>query len=521
MLLQANDPRLKNLRAANWIVPYELQLPDLRELQETHRNVPQADGVAADYPLRALTILEASQQQALGGLIQSIGVPTLRIFNDVVSTFKIDVVGDITERLLAAYDSIRAATKAMEESPEGGEAMRVAAEGATAHAINLTASIPAVGFAVRLAWSVGKMIQRIAKLASDDYGAAERIFAPTRFNPTYDIDVLNNILEDVRVSSDWSGVFGPPRLGQNIGTLPDYTVSRTTVGVEIQRATGYGDNGLPINWSDAGYHGMIPGTATLHAGVSVEKGVASDIGSTLFPSARNLGATLWSQVAAPGSGALSPIFTVNASRVAGWWQDYIFGLHVFVHETGDLASHEKTSIIKRMNGDESGPIFGWGKSLEPQPNEWDEYQATRVCQTLRDRQFKACDTLLIAYVDEGFGAFSDTALRDRFRKRRMDLLQHPAVCDVRLNDVVEPAYRDALESAGAGSGRCQQIEPWFTAAPGTGTFEPEDDTGDGGQGGLGGLGEPPPTGGKRSSVLPALLGLGGLGALAYIASRKR
>lgn len=515
MKLRSSAPALSRLRSKDWHV--DIMLPDLREIDERARGVPQIGAVTAQYALRALEIWQSGSQMALGNIVQSIGVPAFNIFKELVEQFKIDPVADVTAKLEDVYGTVSAALSQMQSNPsDGGQAMTEAAGAGVSTGVSMVTAVPVVGMVVRLAWNVGMLTLRIAQLAkqSQDYGAVERIYPPSRFLPSADRDVLNTVLLDtVRAKSDWTKLFSPPSMGTGVGTLPPYATKNTEFGVEIFRRHGYDEDGLPINWGNAGWLGMVPGSATLHSGIAVTSTAAEEIGSSMFPSARGIGTWLWKQVTSKDP--LAAIFTVHADAMSGAWSGYIHQLHEFINETDKLNVDQKARVMERMNGDSSGTIFGWGSSIAPVANEWDHYGPTVVGDALRARQFKACDTLLIAYVDESFGAFQDEQLLERFKQRRKQLLEHPAVCDVRLDDVVDEDYKEALRSAGAGSGSCAQIRPWFTIGELPDGFKPEDDTGSGGSGGLGGLG-PAPTRKRGLGMLGALL----LAAGGYAAYRQ-
>jgi len=513
MLLSANASALRKLRNANWKVSYDLQLPDLERLAERAQSVPQVGAIGAGIALDSVILQQTASQMSLGGMIQSIGFPSLKVFNDVKRTFKIDVGRELTEKLEKAFTSESRALEVInnESSSDGGEAMRSVTSLAVSTVVQeLAQSLPVVGFFARLAWTFARFGIAVASLARDDYGKAERIYPRSRFDTRTDIDVLNKVLlSNVRTRADWTNTFSPPSLGVNVGSLPPYGVKRTDAGVEIFRVSGYReDTGKPIDWSSEGWLGMVPGTALLHSGVSLYDGKVSEIGSSLFPTSRSVATWIWNQVAGPEP--LSALFSVHADALVGRWQTYIAELHEWIDESSDLNTDDKSKIIRKYDREDGDLIFGWGTSIAPRRNEWDNYQPTIVGEALRKRQMEACDTLLIAYVDENFGAFQDKALRDRFRQRRAQLLQHPAVCDVRLVDVIDAEYRQALEAAGAGSGRCQQGPRWFTAGE-VAPFKPETQTGPSLPGGLGGIGPGPRR--SASKAWPWLLGMTALAVL--------
>ncbi len=494
-------------------------LPDVAEIVQRAQGVPQVGIIRSEYALDANIIMQEGAQQAMGGIVQSVGLPALDVFKTVVKSFKIDVAGEVVEKLEHAYGTVSAALASMNSNADqaGGAAMNAAANTGVTFGMQAVTAVPVAGMVVRLAWSVGKLIYGIAQLAKaqKSYGPVAKRWPKSRFDPTLDNRLLNRgVLDQMRQLRDWSLVFSPPSLGTGVGTLPPYGIKRLdSGGIEIFRRSGYDENGLPNDWAGNGWVGMVPGTATLHAGVGVDGMVVGEIGDSLFPSARGIATWAWKQLTSKDP--LASIFTVHADAVSGRWEAYIHDLHQFIAETGALNVDQKSQVMKKFNAGPTGErIFGWGTSIEPRENEWDAYQPARVCDTLRARQFKACDTLLIAYVDDTFGAFKDDALRARFRQRRKDLLEHPAICDVELDSVIDADYRDALISAGAGALKCASIAPKFTATP-VDPFKPVGDTGEGGEGGLGGLDDLPAKGSRGW-----ILGAGALAALAYFMTRK-
>ncbi len=82
--------------------------------------------------------------------------------------------------------------------------------------------------------------------------------------------------------------------------------------------------------------------------------------------------------------------------------------------------------------------------------------------SLYKRQNAALDTLMVAYCSEKQPAFQAESLQRKLQARRRELLRHPAVADVNLDDVLDKDYRSLLYTAKFSPGF------GFTAAPGTG-----------------------------------------------------
>ena len=518
MRLSANAPQLSKLKNKGWHV--DSMLPDTAEIVQRAQGIPQVSFLQAELALSSLQVWQQGSQMALGGLVQSIGVPAFDVFKTLVKEFKIDPAQDVIEKLEGAYGTVSAALSSMSSSGsgEGGEAMAMAASAGVGDGIQTMTAFPIVGLVVRIAWQLGKLGVNIAKWVREgkNYGAIERLYPSSRFFPETDVRVLNSVLLDqVRTKKDWTGIFSPPALGGGVGTQAPYAVKRLdTGGVEIVRRLRDGDGNL-VDWGAQGWLGFIPGTALLHSGISVNGQLVEEIGSTLFPSARGVAAWMWKEITAPNP--LASIFAVDADEIGDRWVGYISQLHEFVDDTGALNTDEKAAVMRTFNASSGGSIFGWGTAIKPKPNEWDHYHPRTVADQLRARQLKACDTLLIAYVDEDFGAFRDPAVRSRFRQRRKDLLDHPAVCNVKLDSVIDADYKEALKSAGAGTIQCAKGPQWLSAGPVGPPFNPVDDTGSGGQGGEGGLDRPKRTSSRALPLLAAVT----LAALGWHHLKKR
>lgn len=514
-ILRPDDPALKILRDRKWHVATEM--PDTAEIYGEAVGQVSPGFLGKQWAFSGQVIYQEGSQMALGAVLENIGMPVIAIFRDILDALKIDVVGDMMNAVEAAAGSIKNAVTALQEGGEAAEAvMENSVEAGVGFAVDGIGMVPLVGWIVKIAWALVKFIKKIVLLArsSKDYGKVNVKYPDTMFNPQLDNIWLNEVLTMLRQEKDWSHLFGPPALGKGLGTLPDYWLRETTGGaVEITRQFGRDDEGKIMEWDTHLWTGMVPGATKLVRGIRVKGGSAEIIGPYFLPSIQNILFWVWSSVIGKKGNAGPAMYCVDPNALRSW-SGYIGGLHEFIYETGGISNAGKESVMRVLNKDEWGkPIFGWGTGVKPRSNEHDNYLPWKMASALEERQFSFLDTLLVAYIDESYGAFqTNDSLRNKWVQRRKDLLVHPARCDVDLDNVPDSDYRQALRESGVDSGICMQAADSFAIATVPGF----------GGGGGGGPDAnpfdkaPPREGGRAIGFLPLLA----LGAGAWYAYKK-
>jgi len=467
--LDVDSPALQRLRTKHWEITK--QLPDTRDVYERSQGIITTEYLGAEYAMDAAMLYQQASQMSLGAVASNIGMPILRVFQQTMDVLDVDVVAQVTEVLVQLKGSVQNAidaAKSAGDAAEGGEAMAAAVSTGVGVAVDSVAMVPIAGWIVKAAWEVGKFVRTIVSLAKQakGYGHVETIYPDTRFSPWLNTQIVNEVIEDLRLSQDWSHRFGPPALGQGQGTLPDYWLKETESGArEITRVTGYDSDGHPHDWQSAGWTGFVPGSSYLLRGVRIEgEAGVSLIGPDLLPSAQQILLWVWSTVIGRKGHANPAMYCVDADAVLTW-NEWIHGLHAFVYDTGGLSTAQKEAVMRGLNKDPAGnKLLGWGTSVKPKEGEWDKYVPIKQANALLDRQQSFLDTLLVAYVDDNFAAIKNNRrLRDKWEQRRRDLLGHPARCDVDLDNVPDGDYRRELIARGAGSVACYAAKLGYTA----------------------------------------------------------
>jgi hypothetical protein len=481
-LLKKTSPQLALLNGKSWVV--DRLLPDVNAIYAVSVGDVQPSFLSTQYALETAYIWQESTQMAIGNVLQSVGVPLFDVFEDIIDELNIDVVVQVKDKLVDVYENLNKAREAMKSAGDakyGGGAMDVAVSAGIGGAVkNLIDDLPAVGWVAKLVWNVSKLIRGIINLAQDSksYGQTQTIYPDSRFSPTWDNIVLNRTLDTLRLTADWSRLFGPPSLGNGQGTLADYWVKATESGAkEIYRKHGWypdgavspeGDpiGGDPIDWLLAGWTGMVPGTTMLHRGIRIQGDQVSDLGPSRYPSTQNVLFWLWKDIIGKKGNAGPAMYTIDTEELQTW-RMYIHGLHQFIYETGNgFSGTQKTKMMKLLNTKMGKKVFGWGTKIKPTENETDNYQPVKEANALLARQDAFLDTLLVAYIDEDYAALkNNAALRAKWVSRRKDLLAHPARCSVDLLNVPDSDYVEALKASGVGSPVCQQAAQSYAAAP--------------------------------------------------------
>jgi hypothetical protein len=477
-ILPESDPLWQNLPRS-----VDVLLPDIPEIASDAGNAPVFTVAQGKYTARAAEIFQLSSQLALGNLVATVGMPSKAAFDIILESMKIDVRSDFTKMLREGGRNLVEAWKSIQDGGETGQAIADASvDTAVGAGVNFASAIPVAGWIVKVLWNLGKAINGIIQLAKESENPAV-IYPPTVFNPQLDNITVNAVLEDIFGKRDWSRRWGPPSMGQGVGTLPDYVVmSLEGGGFELVRKSGYAEGGgAPIDWGSAGWLGMIPGAPYLHQGIQYRNDKVQDLGEILLPSARNVLLWMWGTVLGHKSNVTPAMWCVDSSVLQSW-SGYIHDLHVFIYEDLDASQSVKQKIIDHFNKRGSQRVFGWGSSIKPANNEWEKYLPVQQANTLRERQMGFLDTLMCAYVDDSYVAIKqDEAMRSRWDQRRRQLLEHPARCDVDLTNVPDSDYRTALIDSGAKAGQCdvasysfaaREFEPPKRVPPGSGYAPP-------------------------------------------------
>lgn len=178
----------------------------------------------------------------------------------------------------------------------------------------------------------------------------------------------------------------------------------------------------------------------------------------VLPSYLHAGMSAWQAMTAKSAA----IFNVDVRGVGAEWRSYVEGgLEEFERW---MATHDRE--------DKSGEFWaGWAAKRglyalpsfeekmsspgKPSASFWYDYPsrlrydniARARLSHLRRRQEKALDTLLVAYCSTKQAAFRDPKLRELLELRRGQLLEHAAVRDVVLDDVIDEDFRSSVATA--------------------------------------------------------------------------
>lgn len=466
-ILPQSDPLWQKLPRS-----VDILLPDIPEIAADAGNAPVFSVAQGKYTAQAAEIFQLSSQVALGNIVSNVGMPMKSMFDVILKAMEIDVRKEFSAGLKAGGRNLIEAWKAIQDGGETGAAVaEVTTDTTVGVAVDVASIIPVAGWVIKIAWTIGKTVTKLVKFAkeTDAYKDVENFHPPTTFNPQMDNMVLNAVLDDVFGKRDWSRRWGPPRLGQGQGTTEDFRVlSLEGGGFEIVRKQGYED-GVQIDWNAAGWLGMIPGAPFLHQGVQFRNNEVFDMGDILLPSARQVLLWLWGTVLGHKSTVTPSMWCVDTAPLRAW-TGYIYDLHTFIHDHLSAKRSVKEKIMRYYNKRGEQEVFGWGTDVKPKENEWEKYLPYKRAETLRARQMGFLDTLMCAYVDDSYAAIKkDDAMKSRWDERRRQLLEHPARCDVDLDNVPDSEYRYALIDSGAKSPAvCQTVGMQFAARE----FEP-------------------------------------------------
>lgn len=427
-ILSKDSPLVRDLPTS-----VDQTLPDWNAIQERLGGLPIAQkALTAQIAFENTNIFQRASQIALGGLASNVGMPTVNLMAEVtkvlgmnVEKVAVDVMAKTAGTLLDAFSKANENNEVIDKSVEAGAGM----------AVNMAAAVPMVGWVVKIAWNIGKAIAGIVQiLKAQGKAQAEALYPPSKFDPAADRDVLNLfVLDAVRSSRDWNRIFSPPGYGKHaswqgpIG-LQDLSCDGEPCGVRFMAME-------PENL------GFVPGTGWLHQSIEAfDTGKVIDPGYELLPSARQQCGWLWKMLSRQSG---TEAFTISADQLSQRWWRYLFDMKTAILETDRVSDRIKLEILEKFNTSSTGPIFGWGSTLEmgSVDHESGRYAPCEELDTLRKRQIALLDTLACAYVDETYAALQDQGVKSLWHERRKQLLEHPARCQVDLAAVPDEEYR--------------------------------------------------------------------------------
>lgn len=406
-------------------------------------------------------------------------------------------------------------------------------------------AIPFVGVVARLGLSI---VEGVLDAAEHGRPLPPALTYNAELNADYTQELMRVIGEPGQFIADWTDVFRPTRVGawEVVEREDEWTWEPAGAGTD-----GWGIvPGIP-----RGTMGIVASHVSLSAFVAATGKGGNRKGAyrygtgwvydktRFYPSYVRAGMSAWEALQTK----TAAMFNVDTRGVGHEWVQYVDGfLERREADMGDIMTddyahpHELAAYFAAFGvydvptyAEKTGRFAGGGKPTWPMPKPKGastatlpyerriDYIARRQLATLRQRQRDALDTLLVAYCSKDQAAFRDDELADLLRHRRGQLLDHPALADVDLADVVDDDYRAEVSAALAdkrfGIGGLAAAPPVGSpavfpgpdGAPGGSPWDvPELDDDAGAAAGLlvvGGLG----------------LGLGGLGLYRYLRRRAR
>ena len=344
-------------------------------------------------------------------------------------------------------------------------------------------AVPVIGF-------IGELIGIAVKFALSRREKGDPPPPFVRYNPEINATMTALLMDQVGTMKppsadwrpDWTPIFRPPAVGP--------WTSREVEGWQRQWYVDGLDVSDPVTWDG---WGIVPGHAAASlsiysTGLTPEETEFRASGGHLPAGAEaiapwltwperyeQIGDRTWdtSQVLPSyihaGMGAwqatttaTAAMFNVDVRGIAMAWQEYV--------ERGLEEMDRWMSTHKRE--DKSGEYWaGWAAKRglyalptfeermsqpgRPSASFWHDWpERLRYDQIVRRRmiqlgrrQREALDTLLVAYCSKRQRAFDDPQLRDLLMERRKQLLDHPAVYRVNLEDVIDPDFRTAVNLA--------------------------------------------------------------------------
>jgi len=333
--------------------------------------------------------------------------------------------------------------------------------------------VPVIGGVVK---ALANVLQFLAPKGAVE---EEHYYYLLNFDPVYDLLVANeDIISSIRSGGggprDWTNIWSPvatdpwwgvpirQKSGSDWGI--NLTEEGTTEGVESRRV------------------GAIPRSGNICRGWEINQTGDVEYGTrpigALLPTGRDQVAKLWSMALKPGAPAA---FCIDTAQLKDEWAQSLYQLRKFLTRdellgTGGLSRDARATFVNGIGKD----YFGWG-SFDPSLGDSDitgktsdylvnlfgieDSEIMRNIEELAAVQRSSVNTVACAYVTEQFAALSyGSSLRSTWAQNRMDLLQHPAVCQVDLESVPDWEYRNVVESAQSARG-CQGGGMVLSAGP--------------------------------------------------------
>ncbi len=511
--LSPNDPAIlalgledRSVEQSRGIQPY---LPDIETMSLESGGLPVIhQDLAAGWAFATGWQMQRGTQMTFGAIVTNVGIPTTKIFRDVVEVIGTDVNAPLDEAagLIAELTTGEDPKDVLEKVIMMG----------IGFGVDLMSAVPVAGAIVNMVWEAGKMIKTVIELAvSQSREEARKLFPTTRFNPSADALAYNQrILKPTKDSKDWTDIFSPPGWGPGSGWQSLFSISHLAGG------------GKRIMTTNPTWLGFVPGSGWLHQAIEVDTNVGTIDPGQYLPTARDQGSWLWKHVQ---KGNLPSMFTVDAAAARVRWERYLMDLWVTLWETKDLSDGEKQKAWDLLTDANEGAVMRLAKPrVRGGRLKWqkpdDKYLRLLLpiheLNVLEKRQKGYLDTVTVAYLDKSYAAIGGNKdMRDKWEKRRGQLLTHPARCQVSLADVSDPVYEAKLRDVGVGTPRC--LPARFKAIVGFETTPPRMPKP---QPGLpGSLREaiPAPSRRRRSAIVPLAAAAAAAGGLWYLAKRRR
>jgi len=460
-------PILKSDPAILDLEKFKVISPDLVEIAQRSQEGLSIRLALEEIERDQVTIAEKGGQHILANYIQNVGIPKGRVFDgamvaieakrlasdfmrsliDMASDLAKDFAVDVLKNILPDITSL------------------------IGTAVDSVSSIPILGAVVKIATFFVKAFK--AALDEPEYGSAENIvFSQTLYNPEIDWVYAAHILDLTKTKNDWTGIFLPP-----CGLRPNYSHfgagASKMAGPEGRECYRVGYAKDPTGSEDPRYHwiGVVPGTDRINRHWEWVGNDFKDTGSML-PTARQIGAQCWGTLLNEGP----TLFCINADKALNAWitalnylrewlrgepisgrsnpnpgaRKYFSGPHI-----NKMLVYFKEEFWGLAGGTGGGPvggnIYGPWKPDMPYEERFDINNSIPVksLEKLRERQWKSLDTINVAYITPGFGAFKQNSdFKDRLELRKRQLLDHPAKYKVDINNVPDFEYKKELEKRG-------------------------------------------------------------------------
>ena len=298
--------------------------------------------------------------------------------------------------------------------------------------------------AAKLAWQVGRAAW------ADRVSYDGPYVAPLEYDPDTDAAVIQQALDHLRGSQDWTWIFLPYQVGEIYSARIDVAPRQGVFGDVSGPNRAWAMQGDQVGWGAPPGAGVVwrawvfdtdsPAERNEKPGVPIAHG---DLGprydysyrgawSDYHPAVNQAAGLLWDRIRTASREA----FQVDVTRIIAAWDEWAAPLHAHA-AAGDAMTNRRARSVLR----EWSPV----PRVEAERN-LDAF-VRRRCYELAERQLGLLDTLAVAYVSEKDAAFADPVLRERLAERRALLLEHPAVLKVSPAACPDPDYRKALVSA--------------------------------------------------------------------------